>query len=221
MGLKDGIRFGVALLRSVSNQRTGKGSRGHDIAVWRRLQRQGRVTVGRGTYGVPIIFTHMLDTTGLRVGNYSSIGGTYILGGGHPADRVTTYPLRVQLRMEGAGEDGFPRKVGDTVIGSDCYVGWGCMLLPNVWIGDGAIVGSGALVTKDIPPYAIVGGNPAEIIRYRYDEDQIKALLEIKWWDWPEAEIKAAVDLLTGDDVDSFIEYARTRMPQRSGAACR
>lgn len=156
----------------------------------------------------------MLDTTGLRVGSYSSIGGTYLLGGGHPADRVTTYPLRVLLRMEGAGEDGFPRKVGDTVIGSDCYVGWGCMLLSNVAIGDGAIVGSGALVAKDVPPYAIVGGNPAKVIRYRYDEQQIASLLRIRWWDWPEEEVRAAVDLLSGDDVDKFIAYARDRFPE-------
>lgn len=108
-------------------------------------------------------------------------------------------------------EDGFPRKVGDTVIGSDCYVGWGCILLSSVTIGDGAIVGSGALVTKDVPPYAIVGGNPARIIRYRYTDEQIAALLRIKWWDWPEEDIRDAVDLLSGDDVEAFIAYAQGR----------
>lgn len=214
MDLRDEVRYGMARLRNVHNRRTGSGYVGRDLGVLRRLQKQGRVTYGRGTYGVPTLFTHMLDTTGLRVGSYSSIGGTYLLGGGHPADRVTTYPLRVQLRMEGAGEDGFPRKVRDTVIGSDCYVGWGCMLLSNVTIGDGAIVGSGALVTKDVPPYAIVGGNPAKIIRYRYDEQQIASLLRIRWWDWPEEEIRAAVDLLSGDDVDKFIAYARDRFTE-------
>ncbi len=219
MGLKDEVRYARAVVRNAYNRREGKGFVQHDLAVLRRLQKQGRVTIGRGSYGVPNIFTHMLDTTGLRVGNYCSIAGSYILGGGHPADRVTTYPLRVLLEMEGAGQDGFPRKVADTVIGSDCYVGWGCMLLTSVNIGDGAIVGSGSLVTKDVPPYAIVGGNPARIIRYRYNEEQIAALLEIKWWDWPEEEIRAAVDLLSGEDVDAFIAYARKRSPFPASAA--
>lgn len=219
MDLKDEVRYGVARLRNAYNNHTGKGFTGRDLGVLRQLQKQGRVTLGRGTYGVPTLFTHILDTTGLRVGNYCSLAGTYILGGGHPPDRVTTYPIRIMTRMEGFGEDGFPQKVGDTVIGSDCYVGWGCMLLSSVKIGDGAIVGSGALVTKDVPPYAIVGGNPAKVIRYRYDEAQIDALLEIKWWDWPEEEIKAAADLLSGDDVDAFIAYAQEHFPSPVSSA--
>jgi hypothetical protein len=68
-------------------------------------------------------------------------------------------------------------------------------------------------VTKDIPPYAIVGGNPARLIRYRFSADQIAALLEIRWWDWPEEEIKRAAPQLTSRDVDAFIEYARRRDP--------
>lgn len=205
--LKDGARF----LQNLRSRRVGAGFNSRDLAILRRLQRAGRVTIGPGTYGVPEIFTHMYDSTCLHIGNYCSIAPTVVLGGGHPPDRVTTYPHRIWMGMEGAGEDGFPAPSKDTVIGSDCYIGWRCTLLSGVTIGDGVIVGVGALVTKDVPPYAIVGGNPARVIRYRFSEEQIAALLEIRWWDWPEQEIRDAVPLLAADDVDAFIEYARSR----------
>ncbi len=166
----------------------GAGFIGRDLAVLRRLQRAGRVTMGPGTYGVPEFFTNRYDPTSLHVGNYSSVAAVVMLGGGHPADRVTTYPHRVNMGMEGAGEDGFPTRSKDTVIGSDVYIGWRAVLLSGITIGDGAIVGAQALVTKDVPPYAIVGGNPAKLIRYRFPEEQRQALLEIRWWDWPEQE---------------------------------
>jgi acetyltransferase-like isoleucine patch superfamily enzyme len=193
----------------VYHRRTGAGFVGRDAVVLRRLQRAGRVTIGVGTYGTPEIFTHMLDETRLHIGNYSSIGSTIMLGGGHPPDRLTTYPLRVLLGMPGAGEDGFPAPSKDTIIGSDVYAGWRSTLLSGVNIGDGAIVGALALVTKDVEPYAIVGGNPAKLIRYRFTEEQIAALLEIRWWDWPEDKVRAAVPWLESEDIDAFIEYAR------------
>jgi acetyltransferase-like isoleucine patch superfamily enzyme len=213
--LKDRARF----LSNAYARRIGGGYVSRDLAVLRRLQRAGRVTIGTGTYGVPPIHTHMLDRTCLRVGNYSSLGSTVMLGGGHPSDRVTTYPHRIWMGMEGAGEDGFPRPSADTVIGSDAYTGWGALLLSGVTIGDGAIVGSGAVVTKDVAPYAIVGGNPARLIRYRFNEEQIEALVQIRWWDWQEHEIRDAVPLLAGDDVDAFIEYARARFPLSTATA--
>lgn len=189
----------------------GAGFIGRDLAVLRRMQRAGRVTFGPHTYGVPEFFTNRYDPTALHVGNYSSVAAVVMLGGGHPADRVTTYPHRVNWGMEGAGEDGFPTRSKDTIIGSDVYIGWRAVLLSGITIGDGAIVGAQALVTKDVPPYAIVGGNPAKLIRYRFPEEQREALLEIRWWDWPEQDIRDAVPLLAGADIDAFIEYARAR----------
>jgi acetyltransferase-like isoleucine patch superfamily enzyme len=211
LGAVDRLKDRALIIRNVYHRRTGAGFVGRDAVVLRRLQRAGRVTIGVGTYGTPEIFTHMLDETRLHIGNYSSIGSTIMLGGGHPPDRLTTYPLRVLLGMPGAGEDGFPAPSKDTIIGSDVYAGWRSTLLSGVNIGDGAIVGALALVTKDVEPYAIVGGNPAKLIRYRYPEEQRQALLEIRWWDWSEPEIRAAVPLLAGDDVEAFIDYARSR----------
>jgi hypothetical protein len=197
-------------------RRARDGIIGKDLAVLRRLQRAGRVTMGPGTYGVPPILTFMHDNTCLRVGSYSSLGSLIMLGGEHPTDRVTTYPHRIWMGMEGAGKDGFPKLTGDTIVGSDVWLCYEAVILSGRTIGDGAIVAAGAVVTKDVPPYAIVGGNPARLIRYRFPEEQREALLDIRWWDWPEHEIRDAVPLLAGDDVDAFIEYARTRSPGRT-----
>jgi acetyltransferase-like isoleucine patch superfamily enzyme len=182
---------------------------GRDEAVLRRLKRRGRVVYGTGTYGIPTIHEFMHDPTRLIVGNYSAIGGTYLLGGQHPTDHVTTYPLRIRLGLEGAGSDGNPVPRGDIRVGSDVWTGYGSWTLGAVTIGDGAIVATGAVVTTDVPPYAVVGGVPARVIRYRHSEDQRAALLEIRWWDWPVEQIREAVTLLVSSDIDAFIEYAR------------
>jgi acetyltransferase-like isoleucine patch superfamily enzyme len=186
---------------------------GEQYAEYRRLQRSGRVIVGLNTYGYPRLHTYIHGRECLRAGNYCSLAGSYVLGGKHAVDRVTTYPHRIMLGMEGAGEDGFPTPTGDTILGSDVWTAERSLILSGITIGHGAIVAGGSVVTKDVPPYAMVGGNPARLIRYRFDEAQIEALLEIRWWDWPEEQVRAAVPLLAGDDVDAFIAYARRESP--------
>jgi hypothetical protein len=184
---------------------------GDDLSNLRRLERQGRVVRGRGTYGVPTVWTFPYEETRLIIGNYSAVGGTHLLGGQHAIKHVASFPFRINWKLPGAGEDGNPAIRGDIVIGSDVWVTFGSYVLSGVTIGDGAVVATGAIVTKDVPPYAIVGGNPAKIIAYRHTEEQIAALLEIKWWDWPEEEIREAVPYLASEDVDAFIAYARSR----------
>ena len=184
---------------------------GTDDAVLRRLQRQGRVVYGTGSFGVPTIHTFVHDPTRLIVGNYCSIGGTYLLGGQHNITHVTTYPLRINLGLEGAGQDGMPNLRGDIHVGSDVWTGYGSWILNGITIGDGAVVATGAVVTKDVPPYAIVGGIPAKVIGYRHTEEQREALLDIRWWDWPEEEVRSAVPYLASADLDAFIEYAQGR----------
>lgn len=182
---------------------------GRDNAVMRQLVKSGRVVLGAGTYGVPSIHVFPHDESRLVVGSYSSLGGTYLLGGQHAITHVTTYPLRINWKLDGAGHDGMPAVRGDIVIGSDVWTGYGSWILSGVTIGHGAVVATNAVVTKDVPPYAIVGGNPAKVIKYRHTEEQRAALLEIRWWDWPEEKVRAAVPYLAADDVDAFIAYAR------------
>lgn len=88
----------------------------------------------------------------------------------------------------------------DTVIGNDVWIGYDATIMPGVTIGDGAIIGTRAVVTKDVAPYEIVGGNPAQVIRKRFDEETIDFLLKLEWWDWPIEKIKAHVlDIMNGD----------------------
>lgn len=186
---------------------------GENEMAMRRLRRAGRVTIGAHTYGTPLIKDYVYDETRLIVGKYSALSETAIvmLGGEHAIDRVTTYPHRIVWKMEGAGQDGIPVPTGDTVIGNDVWLTQRTFVRSGVHIGDGAVVASGAVVTKDVPPYAIVGGNPARVIRYRHTEEQRAALLDIRWWDWPDDQVRAAVPLLAGKDIDAFIAYAREK----------
>jgi acetyltransferase-like isoleucine patch superfamily enzyme len=192
-------------------RRAHDGVIGSNLAQQRRLVKAGRMVLGQHTYGIPVIKTYDHDRTRLIVGSYSALSEEAIvmLGGEHAIDRVTTFPLRIRLQLPGAGEDGIPVPTGDTVIGSDVWLTMRTFVRSGVTIGDGAIVASGAVVNKDVPPFAIVGGNPAKVIRYRFSEEQIEALLEIRWWDWPDDLVRQAVPLLSGTDVDAFIAWAR------------
>jgi acetyltransferase-like isoleucine patch superfamily enzyme len=193
---------------------------GPELATARRLIKAGRLTIGPHTlgYSLPRIKTYIHDDTRLHIGDYSSLppDATVMLGGRHPSNAVTTYPHRILWGMEGAGEDGFPEHSPDSSIGSDVWLGDKVLVLTGVRIGDGAIIAANSLVNKDIPDYAIAGGVPAKVIRYRFPEEQRRALLEIAWWDWPEDEVRKAVPLIASKDIDAFIEYARER--QRAGA---
>lgn len=192
-------------------RRARDGAVGANLAQQRRLVRAGRMTVGPHTYGIPIVKAYDHDDARLVVGDYCSLSETAIvmIGGYHPIDRVTTYPLRIMWRLPGAGRDGYPARRGDTVIGSDVWLTQRSFVGGGVRVGDGAVVAAGAVVVRDVPPYAVVGGNPARVIRYRHSEEQREALLEIRWWDWPEERVREAVPLLAGDDVDAFIDWAR------------
>lgn len=182
---------------------------GRDEARLRRFKKSGRVVYGNASYGVPTLHNFAYDNTRLLVGNYSSIGGNYLLGGQHAIEHVTTYPLRINLGLEGAGEDGMPARRGDITVGSDVWTGYGSWIMGGVTIGDGAVVATGSVVTKDVPPYAIVGGVPAKVIKFRHTDEQRAALLDIKWWNWTDEEVRAAAPLLANPDIDAFIAYAR------------
>ncbi|WP_368486575.1 CatB-related O-acetyltransferase [Spiroplasma sp. DGKH1] len=85
---------------------------------------------------------------------------------------------------------------GDTVIGNDVWIGYGAIIMPGITIGNGAIIGAKSLVTKDVPPYAIVGGNPAKVLKYRFDQTTIAEIEATEWWNWPPEKISANVEWL-------------------------
>lgn len=97
-------------------------------------------------------------------------------------------------------------QIGDIIIGNDVWIGYEAVILPGVTIGDGAVIGCRAVVTKDIPPYTIVGGVPAKPIRKRFDEETIKELQKIKWWDWPEEKIAGKIPAIQAGDLEELRE---------------
>jgi virginiamycin A acetyltransferase len=121
-------------------------------------------------------------------------------GANHPLNGASTYPFKVFGKAWAEAELA-PASKGDTVVGNDVWLGHSAVLLPGVHIGDGAIVGAQSVVTQNVEPYAIVGGNPARLIRKRFDEETIAFLLDLAWWDWPVEKITEHISLLTRGDM--------------------
>lgn len=139
----------------------------------------------------------------LIVGKYCSIAaGVRVVFGEHPLARVSTFPLRTLLTPNGANQDAFEK--GPVVVGSDVWVGTDALIMSGVTLGHGCVVAAGAVVTKDVPPYAVVGGVPARFIKFRFTPQQIEQLLSIAWWDWPEAKIRAQMDDFY-EEIETFI----------------
>lgn len=171
--------------------------------------------VGRGTYGHESLLSYF--PMAVSIGRYCSINPTARIWNNHPVDYVTTSPFidyigffpienyairRECIKKYGKYHDNHTfenselRKNRPIVIGNDVWIGANVCILPGVNIGDGAILAAGAIVTKDVPPYAIVGGVPAKIIRYRFDDCMCKALLRIRWWEWTTEKIEKNIEYL-------------------------
>jgi virginiamycin A acetyltransferase len=142
----------------------------------------------------------------LRIGSFCSIAPTLtiLLGGEHRIDWVTTYPFPEVLK-EARGFSGHVRTKGDVVIGNDVWIGENVIILSGVRVGNGAAIGARSVVVKDVPPYAVVAGNPAELLFYRFSGPRIDALQRIAWWRWPIKRIVAALPMLLSGGVDDFI----------------
>jgi acetyltransferase-like isoleucine patch superfamily enzyme len=163
---------------------------------------------GDYSYGTP----HILEWgegRKLYVGKYCSIGPETViyLGGNHRSDWVTTFPFTA-LDPLAAGIGGHPLSRGDVVIGHDVWMGRASSILSGVTVGHGACIAAHAVVTKDVPPYAIVAGNPAKVVRYRFSERQIEKLLEIRWWDFSIEKIRDLYPKLLSSSIDEFISDA-------------
>ncbi len=150
------------------------------------------------------------DFTGdkLIIGKFSMIasGVKFIMNGAnHLTSGLSTYPFSIFGNgWENAMENkSFPNK-GDLIIGNDVWIGHNATLMAGITVGDGSIIATNSTVVKDVPPYTIVGGNPAKVIRHRFSDETISKLLKIKWWDWDIEKITENIQHLTSGDIDKL-----------------
>ncbi len=179
--------------------------------------------VGRHTYGMEHVkirrWAEMKKHYNLVIGHFCSIADDLevYLGGNHYTHLISSFPFGI------VGNAAFPRSLqipenpnlngsyskGDVVIGSDVWIGSHVTIMSGVRIGHGAVIAANSHVVKDVPDYAIVGGNPAKVIKYRFSPEQIAELLKIAWWDWPDEKINAEMEGFVRDGVEAFIEKHR------------
>lgn len=172
-----------------------------------------RCSVSNGRFGAYSYVNEDSKMGGVAIGRFSSIGPQFVCGyGEHPTDFVSTspvfYSLRQQCGVSFAQTSRYDEKL-QTTIGNDVWIGARVFVRDGVRIGDGALIAAGAVVVGDVPDYAVVGGVPAKVIRYRFPEEIVRQLLEIKWWNWDEDKLRAAQPHLSQPDVNSFLEWVK------------
>lgn len=173
--------------------------------------KKNNVFIGDYTYGAPNIFWG--EGAALHIGKFCSIANdvSIFLGGNHRIDWISTYPFTELPNHFPKAENvkGHPATKGDVRIGNDVWIGFGAVIMSGVTIGDGAVIAAKSVVTKNVLPYEIVGGNPAKHLKYRFDENMIKELLSIKWWNWDIDIIKENSDKLSSADFNSFFNIIK------------
>ena len=149
-----------------------------------------------------VLYHYPINGDKLKVGKFCSIacGAKFLFtSANHKMHSISTYPFPIFFEEWGLDVTNITSawdNKGDIVIGNDVWIGYEAIVLSGVTIGDGAIIGTRAVVTKDVPPYTIVGGIPAKPIRKRFSDEVISKLLELQWWNWPENRIKENIDVI-------------------------
>lgn len=158
-----------------------------------------------------VLYHYPINRDRLNMGKFCSIacGAKFLFtSANHTQKSLSTYPFPIffeewDLDVEDI-TSAWDRK-GDIIIGNDVWIGYEAVIMSGVTIGDGAIIGARSVVTKDIPPYTIVGGVPARQIRRRFSEETIAALLELKWWNWPREKIARKIEAIKNGDMKALV----------------
>ena len=158
-----------------------------------------------------VLYHYPINHDKLKIGKFCSIacGAKFLFNSAnHTMKSLSTYPFPIFFEEWGLDirdiTSAWDNK-GDIVIGNDVWIGYEAVIMAGVTIGDGAVIGTRAVVTKDVPPYTIVGGVPARQIRKRFSEDKIEYLLNLKWWDWPIEKISQNIEFITSADLTAFL----------------
>lgn len=157
-----------------------------------------------------VLYHYPINGDRLIIGKFCSIacGAKFLFNSAnHSLTSLSTYPFPIFFEEWGLERAQVTRAwdhKGDIVIGNDVWIGYEAVILAGVTIGDGAIIGTRAVVTKDVPPYTIVGGVPAKPIRKRFPDDTIAALLALRWWNWPEERIAGCLDAIQSGQIDQI-----------------
>jgi acetyltransferase-like isoleucine patch superfamily enzyme len=206
------------------------------MTLWQRLRRGGNPhnqtalhlaalvrrwghEIGEYSYGNPKV---RFSETGakLRMGRYCSVADKVeiLLGGNHRMDWATTYPFTALPDLWPTARDleGSHASNGDVTIGHDVWLGSACMILSGVTIGSGAVIGARAVVARDVPPYGVVAGNPGRLIRIRFPEEVVAALLEGAWWDLPREEVVPLIPLLQSGRIPELLAALADRRGLRA-----
>ena len=164
----------------------------------------------RGFQQNNVLYHYPINGDKLIIGKFSSIacGAKFLFNSAnHTLDSLSTYTFPLFFEEWGLPwdkmKDAWDHK-GVIVVGNDVWIGYEAVILAGVTIGDGAVIGSRAVVTKDVPPYTIVGGVPAKTIRRRFDEDTVEELLCLRWWDWPEEVIRENIAAIQSGCVEQL-----------------
>lgn len=167
-----------------------------------------KYSIGDYTYGTPCVFDWSEDAV-LKIGKFCSIASDVKIftGGNHRIDWISTYPFNILNEdfPNAVNIKGHPATKGNVEIGNDVWIGRGTTIMSGVKIGDGAVLGAESLIAKNVNPYEIVVGNPGKVLRKRFDDNVIKMLLQIAWWDWPIDKINEEVKFMCDENIKEFL----------------
>ena len=195
---------------------------GHQIMHWD--EGDPRLTWDHPSYPITRSMRAYKDEPGeMHVGKYSALHYTCTLlpGGLHHTDWVGTLHAHVDENGDWVLAEGAVYGKGPIIIGNDVYVGFESIVLSGVTIGDGAVIAARSVITKDVEPYSITAGNPAQHVRYRFDEPTREALLRIKWWDWSTSKVAAHSAQINSPEVKKFVADHDPELGEPTCEVCR